>query len=97
MKATTQDRVIAAAVGVVLGLIFAVVITVVALLAALLYGPAWRALAVEHGPFGASLVVAWLTGAGAWVWFAAQHTKDHWNCTSDGCAAHGDEDEQPDT
>lgn len=87
MKATTQDRAVALFVGAAIGLLFGVAVLVAALLAATFYGPAWAALAHAHGPFRASLTVAAVTGAGAWVWFTAQHVKMHWNCTAEGCHA----------
>jgi len=93
VKSPARNRAIAVAAGLVVGTVLGVAVAVVILVVAMLYGPAWAALAVQHGRFGASAVLALVTGAGACVWFAWSHAREHWNCTDDGCVANDGEGE----
>lgn len=84
-KPTKQDRTVTVLTGVAIAIIVALITTAVVMAAAAFYGPAWVAIAEEHGRTIASLQVAWITGAGLGVWQGLSFYQHHKNCTVDGC------------
>jgi hypothetical protein len=90
-KPSSKDRAVNVCAAIFIALVVGLIATVVLSLAAALYGPAWAAIAAEHGRMVASLQIGALSGAGVGVWMGVSFFQHHRNCTEDGCTVYPDD------